>query len=89
MPCCNTGYSYGDNNRVVHTEQSSHNHQNKNCIPFCNCICCGTHIVSSDFKTYYITEPQYEFRLYSTKIHKSIHITDYHGNIWTPPKIIV
>lgn len=73
--------------KVASSDGHSHKEDaNDNCSPFCNCSCCHT-IVVTKFLTQKETGPKSVFIVKKFLFANQHFVSNYHGNIWQPPKI--
>jgi hypothetical protein len=72
------------------TQSHYHKQESKDsCTPFCFCSCCSISMASFDFKLYEIKQPIEVPTPQKTALHDHFLISNYHGNIWQPPKVAV
>ncbi|WP_317125040.1 DUF6660 family protein [Epilithonimonas vandammei] len=89
MPCTDACGMNIDNTTKSEFTRTNEGQKSSNdvCSPFCSCTCCHT-IVNFTFQSFKINETkpsfgkQQKFPLWAFNF-----ISNYHGNIWQPPKI--
>jgi hypothetical protein len=68
-------------------DHKDHQHENKNCNPFCSCACCG-HIFFPNFRLEKITVTKHLENLKQQFFYTNISLSsNFFGNIWQPPKL--
>ncbi|KGN77826.1 hypothetical protein HW49_09610 [Porphyromonadaceae bacterium COT-184 OH4590] len=86
---CERSYKSGRLGAVADTSHTLPLHGDDDhhyCTPFCN-SCSAKSVLAAEYKFYYITSPTVMVANRNTPLHNTQPITDYYGNIWTPPKI--
>ncbi|WP_293302335.1 DUF6660 family protein [Pedobacter sp. UBA4863] len=82
---CNDGLS-----KIEVLQTHDHNQDNDDtCSPFCYCSCCSVITTTFDFISFQIKKPKVAFFNKKLLLGDFDVVSNYYGNIWNPPKILV